>query len=124
MAHSSIFLRGKRSKTSATISPAGPPPTIIVSRAGTLVSISQPLHPRMSAMRISVPTIDTTMEPMHPTLLEKIRTWQKENVGREWIAPRAVRPLAELLRVVVQHLEVDLAGRADLRSNLHFDLLG
>jgi hypothetical protein len=89
-----------------------------------LVSISQPLHPRMSAMRISVPTIDTTMEPMHPTLLEKIRTWQKENVGREWIAPRAVRPLAELLRVVVQHLEVDLAGRADLRSNLHFDLLG
>jgi hypothetical protein len=33
--------------------------------------IGQPLHPRMSAMRISVPIIDTTMEPMHPTLLEK-----------------------------------------------------
>src|SRR5580698_11295311 len=51
--------------------------------------------------------------------------WKKNaNVAKrklsEWIATRAVRPLAELLRIVVQHLGVDLAGRADLRFIGHF----
>ena len=31
------------------------------------------------------------LKPMHPTLLEKSEHGKKGNVGREWIAPRAVR---------------------------------
>jgi hypothetical protein len=52
----------------------------------------------------------------HPTINTKPRSlhWKIKMV-REWTAPRAVRPLSELRRIVVQHLWVDLAGRADLR---------
>jgi len=42
-----------------------------VSTAGKLVSVGQPLHPRIRTITISVPIIDTRMEPMQPTLLEK-----------------------------------------------------
>jgi hypothetical protein len=48
--------------------------------------IGQPLHRRMSAMRISVPIIDTTMEPMHPTLLEKNPNMAKRKRANFWAA--------------------------------------
>ena len=44
----------------------------------------------MTAMRINVPIIDTTMDPMQPSLLEKNPNMGKENAGRDCSRPAPV----------------------------------